>query len=78
MSTLLFLNVGLPEMVMIFIWLIVMCYPIIGVLCVLDIIRSSKDQNNKVLWAMIVLLVPVVGAFAYLAMGRDSKTTLKV
>ena len=78
MSTLLFLNVGLPEMVMIFIWLIVMCYPVIGVFCVLDIIRSSKDQNNKVLWAMIVLLVPVVGAFAYLAMGRDSKTTLKV
>jgi hypothetical protein len=69
---------GLAETIlMIFIWLIVMCYPIIGVFCVLDIIRSSKDQNNKVLWAMIVLLIPVVGAFTYLAVGRG-KTTLKV
>ena len=77
MSTLLFANIGLPEMVMIFIWLIVMCYPIIGVLCVLDIIRSTKDQNTKVLWAMIVLLAPIIGAFMYLAVGRDRKNTIK-
>ncbi|MDB4998980.1 MAG: Phospholipase D-nuclease N-terminal [Mucilaginibacter sp.] len=64
-------------MIMIFIWLIVMCYPIIGVLCVLDIIRSTKDQNTKVLWAMIVLLAPVIGAFTYMVIGRNSKNHIK-
>jgi len=78
MSTLVFVNIGLPEIIMVFIWLIVMCYPLIGVFCVLDIIRSNKDQNNKVLWAMIVLLAPVIGAFTYLAVGRNNKTTLKI
>jgi branched-subunit amino acid permease len=77
MSTLLFVNIDLPEMIMIFIWLIVMCYPIMGVLCVLDIIRSTKDQNTKVLWAMIVLLAPVIGAFTYMVIGRDSKNHIK-
>ncbi|WP_374948849.1 PLD nuclease N-terminal domain-containing protein [Mucilaginibacter sp.] len=67
-----------PQLVMIFIWLLAMCYPLIGAICILDIVRSAKQPNDKTLWAIIILLIPVIGFISYLAIGRNSKQTFHI
>ncbi len=49
------------------IWLI-MLIPLI------DILRSSfPSTNDKLLWILIVLLLPVIGAILYFAIGRKQR-----
>lgn len=47
---------------------------ILTIYCLLDITRSSfKDSANKIIWAIIVLLAPVIGSMAYLIWGQKQK-----
>ena len=72
MDRLLFLNLGTPELIMLS---ITFALPfILTVICLIDIVRSSfQDPINKVLWTVIVLLAPVLGALAYLIWGKKQK-----
>jgi hypothetical protein len=39
-----------------------------------DILKSEfKDSNNRIVWLIFVLLVPMVGAILYLVIGRKQK-----
>lgn len=40
----------------------------------IDMIRSDfKDQNQKLIWALVLLIVPFFGVFIYLSMSRRTK-----
>ena len=78
MNCLAVINIALPQTLMLIIWLIVMCYPLIGVACILEITRSEKEPNDKTLWAIIIILLPVIGFISYLALGRNNKHTFKI
>lgn len=72
MSTFLFLNLGMPEIMVIsligFLPLVLMIF------CVVDITRSTfNDSTNKVIWVLVVLLAPVLGGLLYLLFGRNQK-----
>ena len=75
MNSLLFLNVGTLEIIIL---VLAMGFPLIlTIYCLLDITRSSfHDSTNKIIWAIIVLLAPVIGAMAYLIWGRHQKSTV--
>jgi hypothetical protein len=49
------------------IWLIVL---IIDIVVILDIIRSTKDMEKKVLWIIAVVLLPVLGPILYYVIGK--------
>ncbi|WP_207428537.1 PLD nuclease N-terminal domain-containing protein [Pedobacter sp. SYSU D00535] len=72
MKSLLFLNLGTPELVLI---LFLGVLPLtLMVIAFVDIVRSSfKDSATKVVWALIVLLMPVLGALLYFVIGRTGK-----
>ena len=72
MDFLLFLNLGAPEIILLF----MVFFPIALVIySLVHITRSSfTDSANKIIWAIIVLLAPVIGALAYLIWGRRQKT----
>ncbi|MEO3408580.1 PLDc N-terminal domain-containing protein [Mucilaginibacter sp. CAU 1740] len=68
MNTLLFLNIGVPEL------FLALLYPILVIYCLIDIIRSTfKDSNSKILWIIVVILMPCLGSVLYLAIGRNGK-----
>jgi len=72
MESLLFLNIGGPEIIIIvfagLLPLILMVY------CIMDILKSTfKDNNTKLLWAIIVLLAPVIGPVMYILMSKKQK-----
>ena len=40
---------------------------------IVDIIRSEFSENNKVIWLLVVLLVPLLGIILYALIGRKQK-----
>src|SRR5688572_18721150 len=49
------------------------------VFCVLDVIQTDeslmRNLNNKIIWLMLVIFLPVVGSIAWLVAGRPSKAS---
>jgi len=44
---------------------------ILDVIVVLDIIRSAKDNEKKVLWIVVVFFLPLLGPLLYYVVGKD-------
>lgn len=41
---------------------------------IIDIVRSNfSDQNQKLVWILIVVLVPLIGTILYFALGRTGR-----
>ncbi|SHH49307.1 Phospholipase_D-nuclease N-terminal [Chryseolinea serpens] len=43
---------------------------ILDVVVILDILRSNKDNEKKILWIIAVVLLPVLGPILYYVIGR--------
>lgn len=46
---------------------------VLWIWCIVDIIRSEFFGNNKVIWLLIVIFVPVLGVILYYLIGRGQK-----
>jgi len=38
-----------------------------------DILRSDFEGNNKLIWLLAVIFVPLIGSIAYFIIGRKQK-----
>jgi len=62
--------IGIYELaVLIFLLLIFLPF----VMAFIDILRSDFSGNNKIVWLLAVIFVPLIGAVAYLIIGRKQK-----
>jgi hypothetical protein len=50
--------------------LIALLILIIDVAVVIDIVKSSKDNEKKILWIIAVVFLPVLGPVLYYFIGR--------
>lgn len=42
--------------------------------CVVDIVKSEfKNSNDKIIWLILILMVPFLGAILYIAVGKTQK-----
>lgn len=45
---------------------------------VIDLIRSDfREQHMKLIWALMILFIPVIGVFIYLNMSRSTKSNFR-
>ena len=44
--------------------------------CLIDILKNSFNGNDKVIWVLGILFVPIVGSLLYLFIGRKQKLEL--
>lgn len=73
MSTIfLFLGgLGGPEILLI---LVVLFVPLaLWLWALIDCLQSEFDNNNKLVWVIVIILIPLLGAILYLAIGRNQK-----
>ncbi|MGK6353411.1 PLDc N-terminal domain-containing protein [Parapedobacter sp. DT-150] len=65
---LLFLNLGTPELVFLF-----LAIPVF-LACVFGLIHCIANDNipgaNRVLWCLVILALPLIGTIAYWVVGR--------
>jgi len=45
-------------------WIIILVF-LLDIAVLYDIVRSKRTQSNKVLYALIVLLLPIIGVSIY-------------
>lgn len=43
---------------------------IVWIWAIIDILKSGKSTGEKLLWILVVLLLPLIGLIIYLLMGR--------
>jgi len=43
---------------------------VLDVIVILDILRSSKDSEKKILWVIAVIFLPVLGPILYYIIGK--------
>jgi len=43
---------------------------IIDIVVILDIVRSNKDTEKKILWIIAVIFLPVLGPILYYFIGK--------
>lgn len=44
---------------------------VLDAIVVLDIYRSNKDTEKKVLWILVVFFLPLVGPLLYYVIGKN-------
>jgi hypothetical protein len=50
---------------------------ILPIWALIDIIRSQfTDPNNKIIWVIVVILLPFLGSILYLSIGRGQKRSI--
>lgn len=49
---------------------------ILVILAVIDLLRKPYDMGKKMLWLLIILLVPYIGAILYFMIGRRTTHTI--
>lgn len=43
---------------------------VLDVVVILDILRSNKDNEKRILWIIAVVFLPILGPILYLVIGR--------
>jgi succinate dehydrogenase/fumarate reductase cytochrome b subunit len=43
---------------------------IVDIIIVMEILRSNKDTEKKILWIIAVVFLPILGPILYYAIGR--------
>ncbi len=47
---------------------------LLWIIALVDILKSNfKDSNNKILWVLVVILLPVIGSVLYFIIGKNQK-----
>ena len=43
---------------------------VLDIVALVDIIKSSVDTGKKILWVLLVVLLPLIGMVLYFAIGK--------
>lgn len=47
---------------------------ILWIIALIDILKSNfRDSNGKIIWALVVIFLPIIGSILYFAIGRSQK-----
>jgi hypothetical protein len=55
------------------VWLIV---TVLDVIAIVSILKSSAESGTKILWCLLVILLPIIGMVLYFAMGPGRRNTI--
>jgi hypothetical protein len=49
---------------------------ILDIIAIVSILKSSADSGTKLLWIVLVILLPVIGMVLYFLMGPGRRTVV--
>ena len=50
--------------------LIALIVLILDIIAIVDLFKSAKDTGNKILWLILILILPVAGMILYFLIGK--------
>lgn len=66
LSTLLFIG-GLFRLIFGILWIVLIVYTL------MDLLKSNKPTNTKLLWLIVILIAPILGSVLYFVLGRTNR-----
>lgn len=57
-------------MIILFGMLLLILFPIFAIV---DLIRSRIRDNDKVVWIIIIIIIPILGSILYFAIGKSQR-----
>ena len=67
-----FLSLSILHLV--FVLFIILLPSVLWIFAIIDILKSNfKDSTNKIIWVLIVLLLPVLGSILYFIFAGQQK-----
>lgn len=61
---------GIPELIVLLMFLVV---PVLWIAALIDAIKSDFNGNNKVIWIILIILIPLLGSVLYFFIGRGQR-----
>ncbi len=49
---------------------------VLDIIAIVSILKSSADSGSKLLWIVLVILLPVIGMILYFLMGPGRRTVV--
>ncbi len=49
---------------------------VLDVIALVSLLQSSADSGTKILWALLIILLPVIGMILYFLMGPGRRKVL--
>jgi hypothetical protein len=49
---------------------------VLDIIAIVSILKSSADGATKILWMLLVILLPFIGMILYFAMGPGRRTAI--
>lgn len=43
------------------------------IIALVDILRNEFEGNNKIIWVLVILFLPLIGSILYFAIGSSQK-----
>ena len=43
------------------------------IFCLINILRNQFQKNDKVIWTLVVILLPILGSLLYIFIGKGKK-----
>jgi len=65
-------NLGVGELILILFFLLP---AILWIIALIDILKSDFQGNNKIIWVLVVIFLPIIGAILYFIIGKNQKIT---
>ncbi|NIK93602.1 PLDc_N domain-containing protein [Mangrovimonas sp. CR14] len=60
-----------------FIWQALLLLSIgLWIYCLIDILKNKFAQNDKLIWVLVVIFIPLLGSLLYLFIGKNKKIKL--
>ena len=66
------LSLSVIHLIIVFIFIL---FPsIFWIIALIDILKSDfRDTNGKIIWALVVIFLPVIGSILYFLIGKSQK-----
>ena len=64
----------MPELIILMVMLVV---PILWIIALVDAIKSEFTGNNKILWILLIVFIPLLGSILYFSIGRGQRVKIK-
>lgn len=66
------LSLSVIHLIIVFIFILLPS--IFWIIALIDILKSDfRDTNGKIIWALVVIFLPVVGSILYFLIGKSQK-----
>ena len=56
---------------------VVLLAVLLPILCLVSILKHQFNNNDKLIWVLVVIFVPIFGSILYLTMGRKRRLEKK-